>query len=173
MNKKLNQKCIYGKLIQVKHAIIIGVMMMCMQPVLLNAQMAFSLVNPNETTKMEPIDDVLFIVQYETKMITDTLNPEKKVDESMVLKVGAVSSSYYSYTRFISDSILGEQLKKSGHIRIEKENAGNMGFVTYQIFKNYPAGKVTTLDKVAMNRFRCEEENDIPAWELQIGRAHV
>ena len=166
MNKKLNQKCMNGKLIQVKNAIIIGVMMMCLQPVLLNAQMAFSIVNPNETTKMEPIDDVLFIVQYETKMITDTLNPEKKVDESMVLKVGAVSSSYYSYTRFISDSILGEQLKKSGHIRIEKENAGNMGFVTYQIFKNYPAGKVTTLDKVAMNRFRCEEENDIPAWEL-------
>jgi len=41
-----------------------------------------------------------------------------------------------------------------------------MGIVTYQIYKNYPAGKVTTLDKIAINRFRCEEDNEVPAWEL-------
>ena len=143
-----------------------GVMMMCLQPVLLNAQMALSILNPNEKIKMEPIDDVRFIVQYETKMITDTLNPEKKIEESMVLKVGTTSSSYYSYTRYLTDSLLGEQLKKGGNVRIEKKNEENMGIVTYQIYKNYPAGKVTTLDRLAMNRFRCEEENEMPAWEL-------
>ena len=166
MKRTLNQKCMYGKLIQLKHALIIGVMMMCLQPALLNAQMALSIIDPNEKIKMEPIDDVQFIVQYETKMITDTLNPEKKIEESMVLKVGTTSSSYYSYTRYLTDSLFGEQLKKGGNVRIEKKNEENMGIVTYQIYKNYPAGKVTTLDRLAMNRFRCEEENEMPAWEL-------
>ena len=166
MEMNLRKKCMSGKLRQIKHALIMGVMMMCLQPVLLNAQMALSIIDPNEKIKMEPIDDVRFIVQYETKMITDTVNPEKKIEESMILKVGATSSSYYSYTRFVTDSLHGEQIKKNGRVRIEKKNEENMGIVTYQIYKNYPTGKVTTLDKIAMNRFRCEEENEIPAWEL-------
>ena len=163
---KQNQKCMYGKLIQVRHALIIGVMMMCFQPALLNAQMALSIINPNENSKMEPIDDVRFIVQYEMKMITDTLNPENIVEESMILKVGTASSSYYSYTRFISDSIFSEQIKKSGNGPIRRNKADDTGIVTYQIYKNFPAGKVTTLDRLAINRFRCEEENEMPAWEL-------
>ena len=167
MEKYLKQKCMYTKPVRIKHALIIGIMMICLQPTSLQAQVTARVVIPNETTKMEPIDDVRFVVQYETKMIPDTLNPEKTINESMVLKIGAVSSLYYSYTRFVTDSILGEQLKKSGNARIEKNNSENMGTVTYQIYKNYPAGKVTTLDKLMMiSRFRCEEENEIPEWEL-------
>ena len=166
MEMNLKKKCMYEKLKQIKLAFIMAVMMMCLQPVLLNAQMALSIIDPNEKVKMEPIDDVQFIVHYETKMITDTLNPEKKIEESMILKVGTTASSYYSYTRFVTDSLLGEQLKKGGNVRIEKKNDENMGLVTYQIYKNYPARKVTTLDRLAMNRFRCEEENEMPAWEL-------
>ena len=165
MKKYLKQKCMFGKLIQIKHAIITGVLLMCLQTAQINAQVAFGIVNPNETTKKEPIDDVQFTVLYETKMVTDTLKPEKTISESMILKVGVVSSSYYSYTRSVTDSILSEQLKKSGNIRVDN-NAENFGIISYQIYKNYPTGKVTTLDKVAMNRFRCEEENEIPAWEL-------
>ena len=84
----------------------------------------------------------------------------------MILKVGAKNSSYYSYTRFVTDSLLKEQMMKSGNGMIRRERSEDMGIVTYQIYKNYPAGKTTTLDKIAMNRFRCEEENEVPSWEL-------
>ena len=149
-----------------KLVFITGLIIISLQAAVINAQMALTIVNPNETTKTEPIDEVQIIVQYQAKMMTDTLNPEKLMDESMILKVGAKSSSYYSYTRFVTDSIFTEQIKKSAGGPIRREKAEDHGIITYQIYKNYPAGKVTTLDKIAMNRFRCEEENEIPAWEL-------
>ena len=163
MKKNLKQKCL---LMQVRHALIVGVIMMCAQQALLIAQTPVRMASPNEAVRMRPIDDVQFVVQYETTMITDTLNPEKKAEESMILKIGSVSSSYYSYTRFVTDSILEEQFKKNGFARINRDNADKMGEVTYHIYKNYPTGKVTTLDKIAISRFRCEEENEMPVWEL-------
>ena len=149
-----------------KKTVFIAGIIMSLLSLTVNAQMAMTIVNPNETIKMEPIDNAQFVVHYQVKMITDTLNPEKNMEESMILKVGTKSSEYYSYTRFVTDSIMKEQLQKSGNGIIKRERAEDMGIVTYQIYKNYPAGKVTTLDKIAMNRFRCEEENEIPEWQL-------
>ena len=149
-----------------KIVFIAGIIIISLQTVTVNAQMAMTIVNPNEKIKMEPIDNAQFVVHYHVTMITDTLNPEKKVEESMILKVGTKSSEYYSYTRFVTDSLFKEQLQKSGNGIIKRERAEDMGIVTYQIYKNYPAGKVTTLDKIAMSRFRCEEENEIPEWQL-------
>ena len=148
-----------------KLVFISGIIIVCLLPVALNAQIPMG-ISPMETTKTEPIDDVLFTVQYDVKMMLDTLNPDKITEESMVLKVGNRSSSFYSYTRFVTDSLLGEQIKKTGRAMIKRESSENMGHITYTIYKNYPAGKVTTLDKIVMNRFRCEEDNEVPVWEL-------
>ena len=148
-----------------KLVFISGIIIVCLLPVALNAQIPMGS-PPMETTKTEPIDDVLFTVQYDVKMMLDTLNPDKITEESMVLKVGNRSSSFYSYTRFVTDSLLGEQIKKTGRAMIRRESSENMGHITYTIYKNYPAGKVTTLDKIVMNRFRCEEDNEVPVWEL-------
>ena len=148
-----------------KLVFISGIIIVCLLPVALNAQIPMG-ISPMGTTKTEPIDDVLFTVQYDVKMMLDTLNPDKITEESMVLKVGNRSSSFYSYTRFVTDSLLGEQIKKTGRAMIRRESSENMGRITYTIYKNYPAGKVTTLDKIVMNRFRCEEDNEVPAWEL-------
>ena len=133
-----------------------------LQPFLLNAQFQ------RITIKKEPIDEVQFIVQYQTKMITDTLNPEKVTEESMILKVGAKSSVYYSYTGFVADSIMKEQIPinvNGAQIRANTQGI-KFGIIKYQIYKNYPAGKITTLDFVGANNFRCEEENEIPSWQL-------
>ena len=149
-----------------KLVFITGFLIISLHAVVVNAQMALTIVNPNEKINEEPIDDVQIIVQYQAKMMPDTLKPESIMDESMILKIGTKSSTYYSYTRFVTDSLLKEQLMKSGNGMIRRERSDDMGIVTYQIYKNYPTGKVTTLDKIAMNRFRCEEENEAPAWEL-------
>jgi GLPGLI family protein len=138
-----------------------------LQVTTVSAQMVINIVNPNETQKMEPIDNLLFIVQYQIKFLPDTLHPEKTLDETMMLKVGVKSSLYYSYTRFITDSIFRDELKKNdGKITRQGAREGNDGRITYKIYKNYPTGKVTTLDQIATSRFRCEEENERPDWEV-------
>ena len=38
--------------------------------------------------------------------------------------------------------------------------------VNYQIFKNYPEGKLTQLEPIAASNFRSEEKTEIPVWEL-------
>ena len=139
----------------------------CMLPVMLNAQTPVAGPPPMEMSKTEPIDDVQFVVQYEVKMILDTLSPDKITEESMVLKVGSRSSSFYSYTRYVTDSLFNEQIKKTGVAMMNRQQgSGNMGQITYTIYKNYPAGKVTTLDKIMINRYRCEEDNEVPVWQL-------
>ena len=138
----------------------------CMLPVMLNAQIIMGGPPPLETTKTEPIDDVQFIVQYDTKIMVDTLTPDIITEETMVLKVGNRSSSFFSYTRYVTDSLMNEQIKKTGRAMIQRQSSENMGQISYTIYKNYPAGKVTTLDNIMINRYRCEEDNEVPVWQL-------
>ena len=122
---------------------IAGLLIMSLQTVTINAQIVRRI--SNENMKKEPIDDVQFVVQYQTKMVTDTINPEKVSEESMILKIGSKSSEYYSYTRFIADSISKEQRKGQNPININGAsiraiNQGsfpNSGIVNYQIYKNF------------------------------------
>ncbi len=135
----------------------------------LKAQMVLNVMNPNESMKADSIDEVRFVAQYQLRLMPDPQKPENLLDETLMLKVGNKASQYYSYTRFVTDSLFREELKRNnGRITRQRTSADktNEGMVTHRIYKNYPAGKVTTLDQVASGRFRCEEAIEQPAWEL-------
>jgi len=140
----------------------------------LDAQVSMgSLSMPGQSSRMTPIDKVQFNVQYEMSFIQDTSNPSTVSEETMILKVGERTSQFYSYTRFVSDSLLRVQLEQSGGQIIRREGPGSGGGsgnsggqVTYQIFKNHPTGKVTMLERIGPNQFRCEETNVCPEWEV-------
>mgnify|MGYP003623594134 CR=1 FL=1 len=110
----------------------------------LYAQFNINVVNANEVLKAEAIDDVLFTAQYELNFIIDTLHPDKKTDETMMLKVGKKSSVFYSYARFMTDSLI-EIDKKTGadielihtHMQHYTSNVGS------PLYNNYPAVKTT------------------------------
>ena len=53
------------------------------------------------------------------------------------------------------------------HLQQHAKAYGN-GRITYRIYKNYPTGKVTTLDRLATSNFRCEEKNEEPVWTLSL-----
>ena len=132
-----------------------------------HAQMVMNIVNPNESIKADSIDRVQFIAQYKLSFVTDTSKADDITEETMMLKVGSKSSSFYSYTKFVTDSAFREELKRSGgRVNRNFEKGQNPGRISYQIFKNFPSGKVTLLDKVATSSFRCEEDNETPQWEL-------
>lgn len=133
----------------------------------LSAQVRINMVQGGETLKTEPIDEVLFAVQYQMTSIADTLHPEKTDSEMMMLKVGKKSSVYYSFAKFMADSVMAADMAAGLSIDLIVEHAKNyQSRIDYKIYKNYPAGKTTTLDQLGMSRFRCEEANEIPEWEL-------
>ncbi len=147
-----------------KRIILLISVIVCLYSIQAKAQMVINIFD-NESSKTEPIDDIQFVAQYQMNFINDTLNPDKVTKETMMLKAGSKSSLFYSYTRFITDSIMLDQVQKSGSSNFDSKNQ-NPGLISYRIYKNYPTGKVTTLDQIATTRLRCEEENEQPVWEL-------
>lgn len=139
------------------------------------AQINIRVFNVNDVMNAKPIDKLLFTVQYQTSFVPDTAMPDKRIEETMMLKIGAERSVYYSYARFRTDSLI-EADKAAGasqDVISEHIKQGGDGFVSYQIYKNYPAGKLTTLDQLATTRFRCEEPTERPQWTLYPDTATV
>ena len=132
------------------------------------AQVNIHVYDLNDVTQAKPVDTIRFVVQYQTTFVSDTLSPDSRLTETMMLKVGSRSSLYYSYSRFRMDSLI-EADKAAGasqDVITEHLKQGGGGPINYQIYKNYPAGKITTLDQLAASRFRCEEPLERPEWTL-------
>ncbi|MDL2255007.1 GLPGLI family protein [Parabacteroides sp. OttesenSCG-928-G06] len=146
---------------------IVFITLSCLVSVCMQAQMVINITNQDETVNAESIDKALFTVQYEMTMLNDTLKPENRKEETMMLTVGKTSSRFFSYSKHMADSLLAEAQANNASqemmVEIMKQYVPK---VTYQLFKNYPSGKVTTLDRLAMSNFRCEEENERPEWEI-------
>ncbi|MCD8043028.1 MAG: GLPGLI family protein [Tannerellaceae bacterium] len=131
------------------------------------AQMNIRIFDASAVLNKKAVDRTQFTVQYEMEWVSDTSKPDKRETETMMLKVGEKSSQFYSYAKFRSDSIL-EADKAAGvpqEVIIEHMNQ-NMGKLNYEIYKNYPEGKVTTIDEISITKIKCEEKNDVPVWEI-------
>jgi GLPGLI family protein len=151
-----------------------AVAVFCLQAMTPGAQVVINIVNPDDVAKRETIDTVLFTVQYEMTSIADTSHRDRQEQEMMMLKVGAKSSVFYSYAKYLADSVVEAEAAAGASIGAIAERLREyQSRVNYKIYKNYPAGKVTTLDQLTMNRYRCEEKNDVPQWQLLTDTATI
>lgn len=140
-----------------------------MAGVILSATAQITIIKTDDIRKSEPIDEVVFRAQYELKMVEDSTKTDRQPNsETMMLEVGKKSSLFYSYTAYARDSVLMEDVKNnvSQDVMNEHSKAYGNARITYKIYKNYPSGKVTTLDRLATSSFRCEEMNEKPEWKL-------
>jgi GLPGLI family protein len=139
----------------------------CLQAMALNAQVVINIVKTDDAVKREPVDSVLFTVQYEMTSVADTSHRERADKEMMMLKVGGKCSVFYSYAKYLADSVIEADRASGASIDMIAEHVrAYQSRINYRIYKNYPAGKVTTLEQLAVNRFRCEEKHDAPQWQL-------
>ncbi len=140
-----------------------------MVTVALQATAQITILSMDDVKKSEPIDELVFRAQYELKMVEDTTKTDCQPNsETMMLEVGKKCSQFYSYTTYLRDSTLIADYanKVSQDILQQHAKAYGNGRITYRIYKNYPTGKVTTLDRLATSNFRCEEKNEKPVWTL-------
>ena len=119
----------------------------------------------------DSIDQARLVAQYEMKYVRDTTNEKQLLDplkETLMLEIGQKMSKCYSYTFYLRDSILTADYKAGASQETITQHAqayGN-GNISYQIFKNHPAGKVTTTDRLGTTNILCEEANERPEWTL-------
>ena len=112
-----------------------------------NAQVTINIFNLNDVLRAKPIDETRFTVQYQTTSMPDTLQPDKKEEETLMLKVGNKCSVYYSYAKFLTDSVLEADKAAGASQEVINEHLQQYSSKTNaQVYKNYPAGKTTTLD---------------------------
>ena len=82
----------------------------------------------------------------------------------MMLEVGKNLSKFYSYTKYVCDSVLAVDFANKASQETINEHLNQYGKskLGERTFKGYPTGKVTTLDEVAgMTRLRCEEAKNV------------
>ncbi|MDL2247215.1 GLPGLI family protein [Bacteroides sp. OttesenSCG-928-J23] len=131
------------------------------------AQFNITIVNTDEFLKAEAIDDVIFTAQYELNYLPDTTNADKRVEETMMLKVGRKSSVFYSYSKFLTDSIIEIDKKNDASLEVIQNHLKQYtAKVSYKIYKNYPTGKVTYTDQLGVSRFINQEDTPMPQWTI-------
>ena len=130
-----------------------------------------NIIDLNAVFQTDSIDQARLVVQYEMKYVKDTTNEKHLLDplkETLMLEIGQKASKCYSYTFYQRDSVLTADYKAgaSQETIIQHAQAYGNGNISYQIFKNYPTGKVTTTDRLGTTNILCEEANERPEWTL-------
>ena len=99
----------------------------------------------------DTIGDAQLLVQYETRCIINPEKPENVTEETMMLEVGKNLSKFYSYTKYVCDSVLAVDFANKASQETINEHLNQYGKskLGERTFKGYPTGKVTTLDEVA------------------------
>lgn len=123
----------------------------------------------NSQVKNDTIGEVQLLVQYEVSIVTDTLQKENVVHETMMLEVGKGVSKFYSYTKFLCDSVVGAAYANNASQEVINGHLKKYGVskLSESFFKGYPAGKITTLNEVGgISKIRCEETEERPQWSL-------
>ena len=134
-----------------------------------NAQI--NIIDLNAVFQNDSIDQVRLLVQYELKYVKDTTDEKQLLDplrETLMLEIGQKVSKCYSYTFYLRDSVLTADYKAGASQETITQHAQAYGYssVSYQIFKNHPMGRVTTIDRLATTNILCEEDNERPEWQL-------
>lgn len=132
------------------------------------AQMSIK-ISTGQTFRKDTIDHKVLTVQYEMDALTDLSKPDARMQETLRLDIGRQASRFYSYTAFVADSVLSADLANGASSELIAQHANQYHSQwSEQTFKNYPAGRVTTLDELAgdISRLRCEEPAEKPRWTL-------
>lgn len=126
---------------------------------------------PAEITDYPFIDSTMFRVHYRMLAMNDVSKPDDKTENIMLLQIGRSVSKFFNYHRFLADSLSNAlALKNTPRSVVNNKVVPLMARTTpLNIFKNYPKGKITTIDRVPFNSYTYEENMEPPKWKLENG----
>ncbi len=130
--------------------------------VALHAHSQITVINTSNMPR-ETIDSAYLKISYSLRFVQDITKPEQTATDEMLLLAGKSVSQFFSYARFQADSLLRalspEQI-------IEAVKTQKRGKFSYDIYKNYPNGSITTIDRIATTDYRYEEPYEKQNWKI-------
>ncbi|MDR3339366.1 MAG: GLPGLI family protein [Candidatus Symbiothrix sp.] len=116
---------------------------------------------------LDTLDYAIIRCEYSQSVAQDVQQPTRKTKDRMLLQIGNKISKFYNYTRFISDSIMRNQiLSDASMASILAGGRGKRGNICYEIFKGYPEKKNTYVEAIFIDYFYYEENIEAPDWRL-------
>lgn len=125
------------------------------------------------------MDTVKVLCLYKQASVLDTLNPQRKASNIMLLQIGGHCSKYYSFYQYLADSIgyvmaqksyeMGQMISgQEAYDELQKIPLKKMPReLNYMVFKNYPSkGQLTLLDRFGFDNFKYEEPLPDMQWQL-------
>lgn len=111
----------------------------------------------------ETLDSAYLKISYSLRFVQDATKPEKTETDEMLLLTGRSISQFFSYIRFQADSLLRALPREQAVEAIKNQKRGKF---SYDIYKNYPNGSITTTDRIAMTDYKYEEPYEKQNWEI-------
>lgn len=115
-------------------------------------------------TTLKNVDKAEIICFYNYYWQQDSVDPDHIRNERMILLVEEKTSLFYGYGRHFSDSVFlaNPDINLSAFSELNPPRAiSNM-----RIYKNHPAGNITTFDYVLPDMYQYEENLDLFDWTL-------
>jgi GLPGLI family protein len=143
----------------------------CLAFITAQAQQVFTIqagnqfgVNSGAPVKQKEIGRAGMEFMYDYSFLTDTNNNASEVKDMMILQISHGGISKFSSYRTIQiDSLIAASTAD----QILANPGRYVGGTTFSVFKNYPTGKFTTVDKVPTDWFLYEEDTPVQEWTLK------
>jgi len=112
------------------------------------------------------IEPVELAVTYRKVMQMDSLDPHDLRDEKMMLWIGRNTSVFFSYYYHIFEE-KNKRLSRAEFVAWINTKPNPRGGLVYRIHKNYPEGKITTMNNILFDLFLYQEKMPLFTWEIR------
>jgi GLPGLI family protein len=125
--------------------------------------------NTGTPVKQKEIGKAAMEFIYDYHYLNDTTNVASVVKDQMILQVSYGMSKFFSYSAMQIDSLVSV----SSIDQIQANPDRYVGGETFSVYKNYPTGKFTYIDKISTDWFSYEEDIPVQEWKLTDGDKEV
>lgn len=119
-------------------------------------------INTATPVEQKEIGKAVMEFMYDYKYLTDTTDVSQTETDRMTLQVTYGMSKFTSFRAMQIDSLI--RVSTAEQIRANPDSY--IGGETFSIFKNYPQGRFTVIDKVSTDWFLYEEDIPTQEWTL-------
>jgi GLPGLI family protein len=116
--------------------------------------------------KYNNIEPAKIAVTYEIRYQQDSTNPAGIRKTKMLLFLANNTSKFVSRDGFINDTTMRSFTSNEQTIKFLQDPQYPKVSIQYQIYKNFPAGKITFTDHIPSNAYKFEEKLDLFTWIL-------
>lgn len=140
--------------------------------VILAVLLAFTLTSKAQglDNEIQILDDAKLKVIYRLTYAEDTNQLARMDKERMILLIGNDVSWFQSYNHYRMDHVV-RQKRQEGTLDAWQKSGEMMRYASkllYSVYKNYPAGKITTTDLLSMTYQWCLYEEPLPDFQWEI-----